>query len=89
LRHRTRTDILAQVIEVAKGKPVTKTRIAYDCFLSYDLLQEYLDVLINCDLLKFDKANQTYVATKRGIQYLDLCTTLQNYANINNETNSI
>jgi predicted transcriptional regulator len=57
---RTRTDIIARIIEVAKERPVTKTRIAYDCFLSYDLLNEYLKTLTMSDLLKFNKRDKTF-----------------------------
>ena len=71
-RVRTKTDIIARIIEVAKERPVTKTRIAYDCFLSYDLLNEYLKTLTMSDLLKFNKRDKTYIATKRGLSYLDL-----------------
>jgi predicted transcriptional regulator len=76
---RTRTDIIARIIEVAKGSPVTKTRIAYDCFLSYDLLNEYLKTLTMSDLLKFNKRDKTYIATKRGLSYLDLYEILIKY----------
>jgi predicted transcriptional regulator len=38
LKYRTKADRFAQIFEVSKENPVTKTRIAYDCFLSYDLL---------------------------------------------------
>jgi predicted transcriptional regulator len=78
---RTRTDILARIIEVAKERPVTKTRIAYDCFLSYDLLNEYLKTLTMSDLLKFNKIDKTYIATKRGLSYLDLYEILGKYLN--------
>ena len=67
MRYRTKNDIIAKIIEVAKERPVTKTRIAYDCFLSYDLLNEYLKTLIMSDLLKFNKRDKTYIATKRGL----------------------
>ena len=76
---RTRTDIIARIIEVAKERPVTKTRIAYDCFLSYDLLNEYLKMLTISDLLKFNKRGKTYIATKRGLCYLDLYEILIKY----------
>jgi predicted transcriptional regulator len=76
---RTKKDIIAKIIEVAKERPVTKTRIAYDCFLSYDLLNEYLKVLTMCDLLKFNKRDKTYIATKRGLSYLDLYERLMKY----------
>jgi predicted transcriptional regulator len=78
-RVRTKTDIIARIIEVAKERPVTKTRIAYDCFLSYDLLNEYLETLTISDLLKFNKRDKTYIATKRGLSYLDLYEILIKY----------
>jgi predicted transcriptional regulator len=80
-RVRTKTDIIARIIEVAKERPVTKTRIAYDCFLSYDLLNEYLKTLTMSDLLKFNKRDKTYIATKRGLSYLDLYGILGKYLN--------
>jgi predicted transcriptional regulator len=81
MRYRTRTDIIARIIEVAKERPVTKTRIAYDCFLSYDLLNEYLKTLTMSDLLKFDKKDKTYIATKKGLRSLELCKTIGAYIN--------
>jgi predicted transcriptional regulator len=78
---RTKNDIIAKIIEVAKERPVTKTRIAYDCFLSYDLLNEYLKTLTMSDLLKFNKKDKTYIATKRGLSYLDLYGILEKYLN--------
>jgi predicted transcriptional regulator len=81
MMYRTKTDIFVQILEVSKENPVTKTRIAYDCFLSYDLLSEYLNTLIECDLVKFDEGTHTYLATKRGLHYLGLCKTLGAYIN--------
>jgi predicted transcriptional regulator len=81
MRYRTKNDIIARIIEVAKERPVTKTRIAYDCFLSYDLLNEYLGMLIMWDLLKFNKRDKTHIATKRGLRYLELCKTIGAYIN--------
>jgi predicted transcriptional regulator len=78
---RTKNDIIARIIEVAKERPVTKTRIAYDCFLSYDLLSECLNTLIKCDLVKFNVVTRTYLATKRGLRYRELCKTLGAYIN--------
>jgi len=85
-KYRTRSDILAQIIAVAKEKPATKTRISYDCFLSYDFLNECLNILIGSELLNHDEQTNTYAATKKGLHYLELCTTLGNYANHKNVT---
>jgi predicted transcriptional regulator len=38
--YKIKTDMLVQMLEVSRENPVTKTRIAHDCFLSYDLLSE-------------------------------------------------
>jgi predicted transcriptional regulator len=81
MRYRTKTDMFVQILEVAKERPVTKTRIAYDCFLSYDLLNEYLKMLTMSDLLKFNEGTRTYLATKSGLRYLELCKTLGAYIN--------
>jgi predicted transcriptional regulator len=81
MRYRAKTDMFVQILEVAKERPVTKTRIAYDCFLSYDLLNEYLEMLTTSDLLKFNEGTHTYLATKRGLRYLELCKTLGAYIN--------
>jgi predicted transcriptional regulator len=75
-KYRTKSDILAQIIAVAKDKPVTKTRISYDCFLSYDYLNECLDILVRSGLLCYDKKMNNYATTEKGLRYLELCTTL-------------
>ena len=41
MKNRGRTEMLAAMLEVAKGK-VTKTKIMYFAFLSYNQLKEYL-----------------------------------------------
>ena len=83
-KYRTRSDIMAQIIAIAKDKPVTKTRISYDCFLSYDYLNECLKIMIKSGLLSNDnETNNTYTATEKGLHYLELCTILGKYANNN------
>jgi predicted transcriptional regulator len=68
---------MAQIIAVAQDKPVTNTRIAYDCFLSYDYLNECLNIMIKSGLLSNDnKVTNTYTATEKGLHYMELCTTL-------------
>jgi predicted transcriptional regulator len=79
MRYRTKTDMLVQIFGVSRENPVTRTRIAHDCFLSYDLLSECLNTLIECDLVKFNGVTSTYLATKRGLRYLELCKTLGAY----------
>jgi predicted transcriptional regulator len=79
VRYRSKTEILVQILEVAKEKSVTKTRIAYDCFLSYDFLNKCLSTLVKYGFLHLDKKTRTYVTTEQGFRYLELCRTLRNY----------
>ena len=52
MKNRGRTEMLAAMLEVAKGK-VTKTKIMYIAFLSYVQLKEYLSVLIETNLIEY------------------------------------
>ena len=59
------------MLEVAKGK-VTKTKIMYSAFLSYNQLKDYLDVLIENNLLEYLEGTQTYKTTEKGLNYLKM-----------------
>ena len=63
--------MLATMLEVAKGK-VTKTKIMYSAFLSYNQLKDYLDVLIENNLLEYLEGTQTYKTTEKGLNYLKM-----------------
>ena len=72
-------DILAQIIAVAIDKPVIKTGILYDCFsVHYDYLNECLNILVKSGLIRRDyKKTNTFIATEKGLHYLELCTALR------------
>ena len=71
MKNRGRTEMLAAMLEVAKGK-VTKTKIMYSAFLSYVQLKEYLSVLIETNLIEYNEGTQTYKTTEKGLNYLDM-----------------
>jgi predicted transcriptional regulator len=52
MKNRDITEMLATMLEVAKGK-VTKTKIMYSAFLSYSQLKDYLDILIENNLIEY------------------------------------
>ena len=45
MENRSRTEIVAMILEAANGG-ISKTKIMYHDFLSYDQLKEYLSILI-------------------------------------------
>lgn len=46
------------------------TDIMYSTKLSYMHMQEYLKLLKNAGLLKYEKASRTYMTTKNGAKFL-------------------
>ena len=63
--------MLAAMLEVAKGG-TTKTKIMYSAFLSYSQLKDYLDILIENNLIENIEGTQTYRTTEKGLNYLKM-----------------
>ena len=71
MRYRSRIDIISQILEVANGGGATKTKIVYKAFLNYSQLKEYLRVLTESDLLRYDLDGRTFKTTEKGLRFLD------------------
>lgn len=69
--YRSRTEIISQILHTANGG-ITKTKLMYKVFLSHDQLKEYLAVLTQSDLLRFDFVSRTFMATEKGLRFLYL-----------------
>lgn len=69
MKYRSRTDIVSQILEAANGG-TTKTKIMYKAYLSYAQLKEYLSVLVENGLLEFEKGNQSYKTSTKGLLFL-------------------
>jgi predicted transcriptional regulator len=76
MKYRSRTEIASRVLESATGG-TTKTKIMYRAFLSYAQLKEYLTVLEENGLLSYDKGEQIYKTTQKGMRFLDITNSLQ------------
>jgi predicted transcriptional regulator len=70
-RGRNRIDIIRQILEVANGGVTKKIKIMYKANLSYAQLKEYLMVLNERDLLRYDLDTQTFKTTEKGVRFLD------------------
>ena len=71
MKYRGRTEIVATILEAAKGK-ATKTKIMYKAFLSYNQLKEYLSVLMENNLIEYSEETKTYKTTEKGLNYLKM-----------------
>jgi predicted transcriptional regulator len=70
MKYRSRTELASSILEAANGG-ATKTKIMYKAFLSYAQLKEYLSVLIENDLLAYDRDSGIYKTTSKGLRFLD------------------
>jgi predicted transcriptional regulator len=72
MRYRSRTDIISQILETANGGDATKTKIIYKAFLSYSQMKEYLTILTEKDLLRYDQETHTFKTTEKGLRFLEI-----------------
>lgn len=75
MKNRTHHDILAKVLETAKGTDgTTKTRIMYGAYLSTIQLKEYIAYCQGHGLVNYDAKKRVYKTTVKGIRLLELLT---------------
>jgi len=80
-QYRSRIQIAADILEIAKDGS-RKTRIMYQGNLSFDLLQKYLDMLVNFGLLDVRGSEKSYIATEKGRRFLEDYRELQKYSEV-------
>jgi len=69
--YRSRTEIVCNILEAANGG-ISKTKIMYTAFLSYAQLKEYLTILVDNNLIKYNDGTQTFKTTEKGLNYLKM-----------------
>jgi predicted transcriptional regulator len=79
MKYRSRTEIMALVLEAANGG-TTKMKLMYKAFLSYAQLKEYLAALIATGMLEHDSPFHIYRTTNKGLRFIALCDDLDRVA---------
>jgi predicted transcriptional regulator len=69
-KHRSKEEIVANILNAARNN-ATKTRIMRTCYISYELLQKYLNYATLSGLLFYDSMTNKYRITSKGTQFLD------------------
>ena len=76
--NRDRTEIIRQVLDIANGaEGLTKIKIMYKAFLSYKQVKEYVALLTENDLLRYDSVTQSYKTTGKGLRLLQFYKQLE------------
>ena len=75
---------MGNILDAANGG-VSKTKIMYIAFLSYNQLKEYLSVLVENNLIEYLDGANKYKTTEKGLFFLkmhnEMAELLQNYYN--------
>jgi predicted transcriptional regulator len=75
MKYRSKTDILASILEAANGGDATKSQILYKSFLSYCQLREHIQLLFESGLLELepDQSQKTrFKTTEKGLRFLKI-----------------
>jgi predicted transcriptional regulator len=89
-KNRSRIEIAASMLEIAK-QGVRKTQLMYLGNLSFELLQKYLNSLIQAGLIDMKSEENQYVyrTTQKGLQFLKDYQELQKYASLFDSKKSV
>ena len=70
--NRSRTEIVAMILDAANGEGETKTRIMYFAFLNYNQVKEYLSTLIENNLIEYLDGAHKFKTTEKGLNFLKM-----------------
>jgi predicted transcriptional regulator len=70
--NRSRTEIVAMILNAANKGGETKTKIMYFAFLSYNQLNEYLSILIENNLIEYLDGARRFKTTTKGLFFLKM-----------------
>jgi predicted transcriptional regulator len=77
MKYKSRTDIVATILESASNIPISKTRLMYMSYLSHEKMTSFAAMLIQNDLLSFDNPRRLFETTLKGQRYLELYDGIQ------------
>jgi predicted transcriptional regulator len=87
MRNRSRSEILYHILLAAANnrQRITRSRIMYGALLSSQQLKEYLKLVLDSGLLRYDRATDTYRITAKGTEVLTMYNRLGEFAPANSQ----
>ena len=67
MKHRSRLEIIAEILETANTSKAIQAKIMHRVYLSYPQLKEYLALL-----LEYGETDRIYRTTSRGMRFLEI-----------------
>jgi predicted transcriptional regulator len=81
MKYRSKTDIIAQILEAANGGSF-KTKIMYKSYLSHAQTKDYLKTLNESGLIDYDVKKQIYKTTEKGIRLLQIYNNIGSFISL-------
>ena len=72
MKHRSRLEIIAEILETANSSKSIQTKIMHRVYLSYPQLKEYLTLLLENGLIEYRQTDRIYRTTSRGMRFLEI-----------------
>jgi len=70
MKYRSSTEIIDSMLRSIRDG-ATKTHIMYRAYMSYSQLKEYLKLLEERQLIKYEPGSQLYVLTEKGLKFMN------------------
>jgi predicted transcriptional regulator len=70
MKYRSSTEIIDSMLRSIRSG-ATKTHIMYRAYMSYSQLKEYLKLLEERQLIKYEPGSQLYVLTDKGLRFMN------------------
>ena len=70
--NRSRTEIVAMILDAANKGGETKTKIMYFAFLNHNQVKEYLSLLIENNLIEYLDGTHRFKTTEKGLNLLKM-----------------
>ena len=77
MKYRDRNEIIAQILECCNGNRVTRTKIMFYTYLSFNLTKEYLLLLLEKGLIEYQTGERTFKTMEKGIHFLNIHNNLR------------
>ncbi|MGB6591801.1 MAG: winged helix-turn-helix domain-containing protein [Candidatus Nitrosopolaris sp.] len=72
MKHRSRLEIIAEILETANSSKALQAKIMHRVYLSYPQLKEYLALLLENNLIEYIQTDRIYRTTTRGLHFLEI-----------------
>jgi len=83
MKYRSRSEIVGLLLEAASGRRVTKTRLMFKSYLSFNQLRNYIALLVENGLIEYEERRRTYRTTEKGGRLLSIQNRMAEIASIN------